>query len=496
METKSVRPNLFLSKSQFIRGLQCPKSLYLLKYHPELREEPKAAQEMAYETGYEVEDYALQIFPDGIEIPFDEDDFNAQFHRTRDALDKVDTLYGASFKHDNLMARVDILKRDGNRWDIYEVKSSTSVKDYYINDIAFQYYVLKNAGLPVGKSFVVYINNQYVRQGDIEVDKLFTIENLTDTILEKQPFIEDEIRRLRKMLRGAIPDLPIGPHCDDPYECDFANYCWKDVQEGSVLDLKYERSAPFSKWELYEKGFLKMTDVPEDMLGPIQKIQVECFRNGTPHIDKEEIEKFISNLWYPVYYLDFETIMTAIPPFDGTRPYQQIPIQYSIHYQAKPEGTIEHLEYLANPGVDPRRDIAEGLSRVIPEDACVVVYHKSFETKILRELADTFPEHSRKLYKIIDNIRDLLEPFKYFACYYPEMGNSASLKAVVPALIPDFSYDDLEVQDGSMAMDAYWQMCMAEDEAEKDRIRHGMLEYCKRDTFVMVKLVEKLKEML
>ena len=488
-----ISPPLFLSKSQFIRGLQCPRSLYLLKYHPELREEPEDTQVVSHETGFEVEDYALQLFPGGVEIPFDEDDFNAQFDRTWDALDRVDTIYGASFRHDNLMARVDILKKDGNKWDICEVKSSASIKEHYINDIAFQYYVLKNAGLPAGKTFVVYINNQYVRQGDIEVEKLFTIEDLTDTILEKQPFIEDEIKRLREMLQGDMPDIPIGPYCNDPYECDLAGHCWRDVQDGSVFDLKYERSAPYSKWELYEKGFLKMTEVPEDMLGPMQKIQVKCFRDGTPYIDREGISEFISGLWYPMYFLDFETITTPIPPFDGTRPYQQIPIQYSIHYQTGSEGTIEHMEYLATPGIDPRKYIAERLSRIIPEDACVVVYNKSFETRILRELADSFPEYTEKMYRIIENIRDLIEPFRYFACYYPEMGNSASLKAVVPALIPDFSYDDLEVQDGSMAMDAYWQMCAAEDEAERQRIRRAMIEYCKRDTLVMVKLVEVLK---
>ncbi|RMG41518.1 MAG: DUF2779 domain-containing protein [Methanobacteriota archaeon] len=197
-----------------------------------------------------------------------------------------------------------------------------------------------------------------------------------------------------------------------------------------------------------------------------------------------------------MYYLDFETIMTAIPPFDGTWPYQQIPIQYSIHYQTESGGTVEHMEYLAPPKVDSRREIAEGLSKIIPDDACVVVYNKSFETRILRELADSFPEYADKMHKIIENIRDLIEPFRYFACYYPEMGNSASLKAVVPALIPDFSYDDLEVQDGDMAMDAYWQMCEAEDDAERERIRQAMLEYCKRDTLVMVKLVEVLKEMV
>jgi hypothetical protein len=496
MNSRRQKPSLFLSKSQFIRGLQCPKSLYLLKYHPELQGEPDESRESVIETGYEVEEYARRLFPGGIEIPFDEGDFNAQFEKTQDALERVDTIYSASFIHDNLMARVDILKKNGHRWDIYEVKSSTSVKDHYINDIAFQYYVLKNAGLPAGKAFIVYINNQYVRQGDIEADKLFTIEDLTETILEKQPFVEEDIKRLREILQGDMPDIPIGPYCDDPYECDFAGHCWKDVQDGSVFDLKYDRSAPYSKWELYEKNYKNILEIPEEFLGPLQQIQIKCLKEGTPHIDREGIKDFLSSLWHPMYFLDFETIDHAIPLFDGTRPYQKIPTQYSLHYQQASDEEIKHLKFLAMPGIDPRREIAENLSGEIPDNACVIVYNKSFESGILRGLADAFPEYAEKLNKIIENIRDLIEPFKYSACYYPEMGNSASLKAVVPALLPEFSYDDLDVQDGGMAMDAYWQMCEAEDDAERQRIRQAMLEYCKRDTLVMVKLVEVLKSMV
>lgn len=490
--TPNNKPNnIYLSKSLFLRGLQCYKSLYLDRRRPELRDEISYAQERLFEMGKEVGRYAQRLFPGGIIIPYEETPVSEQIIRTTDEIKKGTlTLYEPAFSYNNVFIKVDILHKSKAGWEIYEVKSSTEIKGFYIDDVAVQCYVLKGTGLPISKAYLVYINNQYIRNGEIEVDKLFIIEDITEAIEQRQGFIEEEIKKMREVLKeDNIPDIDIGRHCHDPYDCDFIGFCWQHVPEDSIFELK-GRGA--NGYELYKQGILSLKDVPSELLSDKQTIQVEGALEKKDFINQEAVKEFLDSLWYPLCFLDFETFYIPIPPFDGTRPYQQIPYQYSLYCKDNENSELRHYEYLAEAGVDPRKELIEKLLKEIPEDACVIVYNKSFEIGVLKSLGGWFPEYKEKIDNIIDNIIDLMSPFQRKDIYFYQMRGSYSIKAALPLLVPEWSYENLEIKDGEMAMNAYFAMAKSQDPSEIEKTRKALLEYCKLDTLGMVKMVERM----
>jgi hypothetical protein len=218
-----------ISKSQYIRGLQCQKSLWLYKYKPELRDIPDPQTQTNLERGYEVGDLAKKLFPNGVEIEFNSDDFDGMINKTKELIDSgVDVIYEATFKEDGIFAMADILVRVDDGWQMYEVKSSTKVKDYYIDDASIQWYAISKAIL-LKKAFIVHINNQYIRRGDLNIDELFAIEEITDEVLKKQDDIPKKLKEFENMLKGEEPDIDIGAYCFDPFECDFSSYCWRHI---------------------------------------------------------------------------------------------------------------------------------------------------------------------------------------------------------------------------------------------------------------------------
>ncbi|MEE8328970.1 MAG: DUF2779 domain-containing protein [Thermodesulfovibrionia bacterium] len=484
--------NISLSKSSFIRGLQCRKSLYLLKHHPELRDEISEAQQAIFQSGINVGIYAQKLFPGGVEIPFDKGSLSKQLALTKSEIKKrTKTLYEASFLHDNVFVKVDIVHKDKRGWALYEVKSSTGERDVYLDDVAVQYYVLKGTGLPVSKAFIVHINNKYVRKGKIEIKKLFKILDVTKRVEAKQDFIKGELAKQKKMLKGDIPQIDIGKYCSQPYECDFQGHCWQHIPENSIFDL---RGRGVNKFDLYKQGIVHLKNIPLDSLNHHQGIQAHATLKKKILVDKGEIKKFIDSLWYPLYFLDFETFDCAIPPYDGLRPYQKVPFQYSLDYLEKKGGKIGHHEYLAPPNTDPRKEIIARLIKEIPQDACVLAYNMSFEKGVLKQLAEWFPEYMGKTDRIISNIRDLAAPFKSKDYYHYKMNGSFSIKKVLPILVPELSYDDMEICEGGMVSEAYMTMCQSADPSEVEQIRKGLQEYCRLDTLGMVKIVKKLEK--
>ena len=482
-----------MSKSLFIRGLQCHKSLYLDRYQRELKDEVTEEKQALFESGTDVGILARDLFPGGVEVPYEGLSPREQLDMTASEIQKgTENIYEAAFSYNNVFMKADILHKGRHGWALYEVKQSTGVKQVHVNDVALQYYVVKGTGLPVSKAFLVYINNQYVRHGAIEVNKLFAIEDLTDRVKEKQEFIAEEIGKMREMLTGSAPDIEIGAWCDDPYECDFKGHCWQHIPEDSVFTLK---RIGVNRFDLYRQGIIRLEQIPLHVLNDAQRMQVEFFLEKKETVNRKAVGEFLNSLWYPLYFLDFETFMSPVPPFDGTSPYQQIPYQYSVHVLEREGAELRHHEFLAEPNVDPREEIAERLAALIPDDACVVAYNSSFEARILNELAEWLPRYGGKIERIVSNMRDLMAPFRRRDVYYWQMKGSHSQKAVLPALVPDMGYEGLEVMNGGMAMEAYFAMCEAKDPSEVNRIRASLLEYCKLDTLGMVRILEKLRSL-
>ena len=483
----------YLSKSLYTRGLQCHKSLYLDRNRPELRAEPTEELEALWESGRRVGEFAHMLFPGGTVVPFEGLSKDQQLAKTREEIARgTKAIYEATFSHDDVFVKADIIVRSRGVWDLYEVKSSTSVKEHHWDDAAVQYFVLAGSGLPMGRAYLVHINSGYVRDGDVVPEELFTIADITGVVKAKQASIPADLAAMRAMLNGPMPNVEIGPHCHDPYECDFLPVCWEHVPEHSVFSL---RGRGVDQWELYRQGVIKLEDVPLDSLNLMQRMQVEYFLDRKSHADPAKVRAFLGKLRHPLCFLDFETFGSAIPLFDGTRPYQQVPFQYSLHRINAEGGDLEHFEYLARPGADPRGEIAEKLLAEIPAGACVLAYNAAFERRVLKELGECLPKLRKPLAAVSDGMIDLMEPFKQRDIYDWRMNGSYSLKSVLPVLVPEMTYEGLEISDGAMASEAYFAMEGIADPAELARLRKALLEYCRQDTLGLVRLVEEMRAM-
>lgn len=400
---------------------------------------------------------------------------------------------------DDALSMCDILKKNGDGWDIYEVKSSTELKDEYYEDVTFQYHLLTKAGMKVSNIYLVYINNQYERDVELELDKLFIVEDVTAIAMEKVENVGDEIKRIQGVVESVTePETDIDEYCIKPYECPCKAYCWRHIPEYSIFNLSgMWKSKQFGH---YKNGIITYEDLLANKikLNNSHQIQIDSHLNGSEVIVKDEIKSFLGMLSMPLYFLDFETFQQPVPLYCRLKPYEQIPFQYSLHYFDADGTTLLHKEFLGKEGIDPRRELAEKLVQDIPADACVVAYNMKFEKMIIKQLAERFCDLQAHLMKIHDNMKDIMIPFEKKHYYRREMKGSYSIKYVLPALYADnqdLKYEGLRIKNGEEAMVAFANLHL-KDAEEIEQIRKDLREYCKLDTLAMVKVWEKLVKMV
>lgn len=451
---------LNLSKTKYCHLWQCPKRAWLQKFRPELAEANEAANQRM-EAGRKVGEIAKGLFNGYVDVSAFKQghlDIPAMVYATKREMQRnAPVICEASFNSYGLFCAVDILRREQDGWAIYEVKSSTKpMKGVYIADVAYQLYVLERCGVNVTSVNIVTLNRDYVLEGALDINQLFAITDVTAEARAEQATVEDNIGLAAKIFASdKEPNILISSSCRNPYPCPFWNYCSKDISLASLIPPRPD------------------------------------------FVDPDNLKRFIRELWYPLYFLDFETLQPVIPKYQGTRPFDQISFQYSLHYYDYANGELNHKEYLAEPGTDPRRGLAEKLCADIPTWACIVAYNKSFECTRLKELANAFPDLKDHLLSIENHIIDLLVPFRSGWLYKQAMGDSFSIKSVLPALCPDdpeLDYHNLEqVHNGVEAMTAFPAMEHME-KADQERTRRNLLKYCELDTLAMVKILEKLRE--
>lgn len=485
------------SKSTYLRGVKCVKCLYLYKFHRELMDEITEEKQAIFDKGKLAGNYAWKLFPGGIDAsngePFE---VAKALQKTKELISSgCKTIYEAAFIFDGVLCYMDVLHRDSEGWKAIEVKGSTKLKDYYLDDTAVQYFVITKSGLELADISVAYIYNKYVKQGEIEPEKLFKIESVFDTAKEKQEEVAANIENFKEIIsQNEIPETDIGIYCLKPFVCDFYGHCWKHIPENSVFNI--ENLYKSRKFDLYYNGIVDFEDIPTDYpLSVTQKLQVESHLNGKVTIEKEQLQKFLSKLKYPLYFLDFESFQPVVPLYDQSRPYQQIPFQYSLHIQKTSGDDYQHIEFLQDGLYDPRIKFIESLIENVNDSGSIVVFNKTFEKMILNHIASDFPQYSGEIEKIKLRIVDLMEPFKSKHYYTPEMKGSYSIKKVLPALVPELGYDDLEISDGTAAGRAFETLIQLEESPEKSDLRKNLLEYCKMDTWAMVKILKKINEL-
>jgi len=492
VNSSSSKAKAYLSKSKFKDGLQCPKLLWY-KYNRKEEIPPFDQKTQAiFDVGHSVEEYAYQFFPGGIKL---ERDPNPEKHhqKSADALTLRKPLFEAGFIAGRTYALADVLAPlSGGLWELYEIKSTSKVKEEHLHDLAFQKYTYRNAGINVLRSYLIHINMEYIRRGDINAREFLAVEEVTREIEPLVEGIEKRVAVLLDMIAlPETPDIKIGAQCDAPVVCPLKPLCWKFLPPDNVTMIYY---GPKLGFELLDRGILKIVDIPDDVkLNDKQLIQAKVLKSRIPHVDKGKIGKFLGKLKYPLYFLDFETINPAIPVFDNTRPFQQIPFQYSLHVVRKAGARPEHYSFLAQGDCDPRPELMQKLQGLLGDAGSIVAYNDQFERGVLRSAVEDYPEYANWFEAIDERFVDLLEPFKSFFYYHPKQGKSASLKSVLPA-ITDMSYEGLEIGEGGLASLEYSRVTFNREvsEAERQRVRLALEKYCALDTEAMIEILNAL----
>jgi len=443
-----------LSKSQYTRGTNCHKALWLYKHKRDERRVSDATMAI-FARGTSVGELAQQFFPNGKMAVMEDYPGYESAKRTQEFIEQgVETIYEATFINDNTLVAVDILHKENGQWSFYEVKSTNSTKEQHKVDVAVQYYVLAGSGLQIGNAYLMHFNRAYVRRGGIDVKQLFSADDITRDVIRLQNEVKGNIPVLLSMLQGAEPAEEMGRQCHSPYECDFQKYCRSFLPKEEPVEL-----------------------------------------SNLPVVNTKEVRRYVNAIEYPICHLDFETIMPGVPMFNESRPYQQIPFQYSIHLQEREDSEVKHFEYLAQSDIviDPRIGLMEKMIEDTKDAKTVFVYSiAAFECTRINEMIRDFPQYIKPLESISNRMVDLIIPFRRKYYRTESMAGSSSIKKVLPALCPELSYHNLEISDGMAASNAFLDLYYCDDEQHIQQVRQNLLKYCGLDTLAMAKILDVL----
>jgi len=488
-----------ISKSKFMAGVQCLKRLYFQVHDPLPASELDELQRTVIEQGHSVGLQAHKAFPGGVNVANVPDDLQRALETTRTLVTRSDApaIFEATFQHDGVLVRTDVLQPRGRSgFRLIEVKSSTSVKPHHLHDVAIQRHVLSGADVEVESASLMYLNRNYVFDGErYDVATLFVSETVDPADAVGEAEISDRLKEQFRILnQGRAPDIAPGKHCDDPYRCEFYERCNPGISTDHISLVPGIRAKKLKS--LLDAGITSIHQVPETFrLTQRQRRAVDCVKSGKLFVGPE-LATEIAHLRYPLCFVDFETVFPALPRFAGMAPYDHIPFQWSVHRQEKPGVAVQHFEYLADDDGDPRRAFVESLCRALADAGSILVYNQTFEHLRLDDLARWLPEYRATLESIKAKMWDLLVAIRQNV-YHPDFGGSFSLKSVLPAFLPEMSYEGLEVSEGRTA-GLVWQQFInpATAQSEKARLRSALLAYCKQDTLALVRLLEILKTCL
>lgn len=482
-----------LSKTKLMRGFRCQKCIYLTIHHPELETPISEETHALFNQGNAVGTKAREYYPGGVLIENKPWDFGGALTKTRELLaNNTPVIYEAAFEYMGCYARADIIQYspETKRWRIFEVKSSTKVKPEHYDDVGLQAWIMAKSGLPIEQINIVHLNSD-CRYPDLS--NLFKEVNVTADIRERYLDIKPKISEILSTIRQTeIPNIDIGSYCLQPNGCGFIHHCWqqKKIPEVSVFNLPNIRKR---KWDLYQEGIVTLDDVRLTDLDETQERVVTCFKTNERYINKDLISSTLSSWDYPLIFLDFETINPAIPRYNGCGPFQQVPFQFSAHIWKSQLSDLTHQEYLHETSEDPRVTLIPALLKACGGTGSIVAYYAKFEIARIQALAEFAPEYRDALLKLIDRFVDPL-PLIREAIYDNAFAGSFSLKSVAPALLGEaHSYEGMLVANGSDAQRAFEELIsFSAPPQRKIELKNAMIEYCRKDTMVMVELVKWL----
>ena len=488
-----------LSKRRVLAGLQCHKRLYLQLTAPDLAAAPSIAQNFIREQGHEVGRLARQAFPRGVAVDAAPDRLDVALMRTaalvRDPA--VPAIFEATFRHDDVLVRVDVLVRAAaGRWRLLEVKSATGVRAHDLTDVAIQRHVLAGCGLEIEAAAVMHINRDYVYAGGgLDITRLFSIVDVTGDLRELEGELPRRLAAMRAALAGeAPPAIAPGPQCTSPRLCEFYDCCNAPLPDDHVAHLPGLHGRRLA--DLLARGIARISDLPDDLpLKPHQDLARRAVLEGRLLVT-DGLANELAVLGYPRAFMDFETLAPALPRFAGMRPYDGIPFQWSLHVVRAPGAAPEHYDFLPTDPGDPRRRFLETLAAAVGDRGPIVVYSE-FEGRRLSDLAGWLPDLAPAAERIRARLWDLLRVMRTHV-YHPRFLGSFSLKRVVPALVPTLGYDGMEVAGGSEAGPTWDRLVRGRAEgsltpAETARLERALRDYCGQDTRGLVELVGTLE---
>lgn len=486
-----------ISKSKYLNGLQCPKLLWAQYNAKDWFPSVDAATQALFDTGHVVGDLAKKLYPKGVEVPWTES-VAETLAATKPLVALRKPIFEASIMAGGAYARADILNPVGrSQWDIIEVKSSTEVKDVYVPDLALQQYCYEQGGLPIRRCYLMHINNQYVLDGDVDPSGVFAKEDITDRVKELLPSVGKRLKGMAGIINQKnCPEQDIGPHCSDPYTCPLMDRCWKHVSryDDNIFTL---RRVGGKIWPLYQQGILRNRNVGNLIaLSNAQEIQIRAERTGEAYVNPQSLKQFLASLEYPLHFFDFETFQTAIPMVQRTRPFQQIPFQFSLHVVKQPKGELQHHSWIWDGTGDPFRIMLESLDKTIQPKGSIVTYNATFEKTRLKEAAERHQDWQKKVKGWTSRIVDLMAPFQQSAVYHPEQHGSNSLKAVLPALTRR-SYDGMAIANGGAASQAFVGITFGHTtKKEKQETLKALERYCGQDTSGLWDILQALSHLV
>jgi hypothetical protein len=482
-----------LSKSKIAAFEQCPKRLWLEVHRPEeaVIDEDMQAR---FDIGHAVGELACACCPGGIMIEPDPD-MNAAIDCTTEliAAGTTSPLFEATFRYEQVLVRVDIMTpAENGAWHVAEVKSSTSAKDYQISDLATQCWVMEGTGVKIASASIRHIDSSFVYEGDGDYRGLLKDAPADELIAPIMATRAETAREALVTLQGPEPLRDPGAHCTKPFSCQFQAYCNRGKPQPTWPIALLPNTGAKLADKYAEFGIIELLDVPEaELKSEVHRLIHRVTASGTAFHNCDKAREATRSWPYPRSFLDFETIAFAIPRWKGTRPFEQIPFQFSLHVEDE-NGRVEHREFLDLSGADPRRDCAEALVSMLPERGAIVTYNASFERRCIKQLAEAFPDLASALLAAEARVVDLLPVVR--ACWYhPEQRGSWSIKQVLPSLVPELSYASLDVGDGSAAQSAYLEATDADTPTERRaEIEAALRAYCALDTQGLVHVLHRL----
>ena len=479
----------YLTTVKYLNGIHCLKRLWYEEKYPEKAPPLSLSQQRLFDQHKALKTLAYSLFPEGVSIEAEDPDAAAR--KTKTAINRGEScLFNAAFLLNGVFVRCDILQKDEKGWRIIEIRASKKIRNEYLHKLALQKHILETSDIPISATQLMLLNEACVYP---DLSNLFVFEDVTDKVNVLKQEVPDFLRTFKTTLdRDVAPTVLIGKNlCNRPRRCPFKPSCWASVPKNSVFTIPKIKDPEATA--LAENGIFRLSDLPVDFsLTPAQSIYVDSVLENKPAIDRSAIRQVLANLQYPIHFLDFEADRPAIPRFEGFKIHEEFPFQFSCHV-LQSDGLVTHHEYLHTDTTDPRLPLLQSLLSHISDSGSIVVYNRSFERRILRGLAESFPKYASVLQSIIKRLWDQLTVLrKYYE--HPDFCGSKSLKAVLPVLVPSLSYKTLDIQEGGDAPAVWNLMLSANDETEKQEWNRHLRAYCKLDTLAMVEIHKVLQE--